>query len=139
MEVMRLSIRTMVLATLTSLSLAPTLAACSGSDSSAATDTGVIPAPATAGAEVVFVDVRTAEEYVAGHLEGAVNINVEGPDFESQISALDKDVPYIVYCRSGRRSALAVEAMTAAGFTDLTDAGAIEQAAADYQLPIVES
>ena len=67
----------------------------------------------------VVVDVRTPEEFAAGHLPNAVNVNVEDPTFESQIASLDKGATYVVYCRSGRRSAIATDAMAAAGFTSV--------------------
>ena len=70
---------------------------------------------------VTVLDVRTPEEYAAGHLDGAVNINVEAPDFDAQIGALDKTAAYAVYCHSGRRSALATDAMAKAGFTTVTN------------------
>jgi phage shock protein E len=68
---------------------------------------------------VVVIDVRTPEEFAAGHLQNAVNINVEDPAFTTQIEALDEAATYAVYCRSGRRSAIATDAMAAAGFTSL--------------------
>lgn len=68
---------------------------------------------------VVVVDVRTPEEFAAGHLQGAVNIDVSASTFDSQIAALDKDVVYAVYCRSGNRSTIAVGKMSDAGFTNL--------------------
>jgi len=68
---------------------------------------------------VVIVDVRTPEEFVAGHLQGAVNLDVSAATFDSQIAALDKDVVYAVYCRSGNRSTIAVGKMSDAGFTNL--------------------
>lgn len=66
---------------------------------------------------VVTVDVRTPAEYAAGHIDGAVNINVEDAAFDQQIAALDKAATYAVYCHSGRRSTLATDAMSQAGFT----------------------
>lgn len=72
---------------------------------------------ATPGTTVV--DVRTPAEFAQGHLEGAVNIDVSAPEFASRISTLDPAGSYAVYCRSGNRSATAVAAMTAAGFTDV--------------------
>ncbi|MCU0263799.1 MAG: rhodanese-like domain-containing protein [Candidatus Nanopelagicales bacterium] len=69
----------------------------------------------------VIVDVRTPGEYAAGHMAGAVNIDVESPDFGAQIAGLPKDTQYAVYCRSGRRSALATDQMAAAGFTALVN------------------
>jgi phage shock protein E len=74
----------------------------------------------------VVIDVRTAAEYAAGHIAGAQNIDVEAADFASRISTLDGAAPVLVYCRSGRRSAIAAEQMAAAGFSDIVDAGAID-------------
>lgn len=70
-----------------------------------------------------ILDVRTPEEFAAGHLPGAVNIDVSAPDFADRIGTLVPDAPYAVYCRSGNRSAAAVEQMTAAGFTQVFDLG----------------
>lgn len=64
---------------------------------------------------VTIVDVRTPEEFAAGHIDGAVNYNVEGPDFATQIAGLDPAGTYAVYCRSGNRSQVAVSAMAQAG------------------------
>ena len=71
------------------------------------------------------IDVRTPAEYEQGHVVGAININVESPDFGDQIAELDKDEPYLLYCRSGRRSDIAADEMAEAGFTDIADAGGI--------------
>ena len=65
---------------------------------------------------VTVIDVRTPQEYAAGHLEGAVNMNVESPDFANRISSLNRDATYEVYCHSGRRSTLASDQMSGAGF-----------------------
>jgi len=71
------------------------------------------------------IDVRTPAEYAQGHIAGAINIDVEGPGFGDQIAELDKDEAYLLYCRSGRRSAIAADQMAEAGFTDIADAGGI--------------
>jgi rhodanese-related sulfurtransferase len=71
------------------------------------------------------IDVRTPAEYAAGHVAGAQNIDVEAADFGTRIAALDKNAPYLVYCRSGRRSAIAADQMRQAGFTDVVDAGGL--------------
>ena len=76
--------------------------------------------------DVVLVDVRTPEEFAEGHLEGAVNINLQGPDFEGEIAELDPEATYVVYCRSGNRSAQAAAIMAEAGFTDVRDLGGIQ-------------
>ena len=75
-------------------------------------------------ADVVIVDVRTPEEYAAGHLPNAVNINVEAKDFDAQIAKLDKEVTYGIYCRSGIRSGVASEKMANAGFRSLINSSA---------------
>ncbi len=72
------------------------------------------------------IDVRTPEEFAAGHVAGAINIAVEASDFGAKISELDPADPYLVYCRTGRRSAIAADTMAEAGFTDIVDAGGLE-------------
>lgn len=69
----------------------------------------------------VVLDVRTPAEYAAGHLPGAVNIDVQAADFASRIQALDKKAAYAVYCHSGRRSAAAAAQMSDAGFSQVVD------------------
>jgi rhodanese-related sulfurtransferase len=70
-------------------------------------------------AGVVLLDVRTSGEFAAGHIEGAINIDVEGKTFEGEIASLDNTKTYAIYCQSGRRSRIAVETMNKAGFTKL--------------------
>ena len=65
---------------------------------------------------VVVVDVRTPAEYAAGHIDGAVNLDVESPSFDAQMAKLDKTATYAVYCHSGRRSGIATGKMGDAGF-----------------------
>ncbi|MEN9692996.1 MAG: hypothetical protein RLZZ330_640 [Actinomycetota bacterium] len=71
------------------------------------------------------IDVRNAAEYAAGHIEGAINIDVESSMFSSGIAGLDPKGVYLVYCHSGRRSAIAAQTMVDAGFTVL-DGGGID-------------
>ncbi|MCL2489109.1 MAG: rhodanese-like domain-containing protein [Propionibacteriaceae bacterium] len=91
----------------------------------------------TSGATII--DVRTAAEFAAGHLQGAVNIDVQSADFGTTIANLPKDGTYIVYCQSGVRAGNAQSQMKAAGFTDVTNAGGIAAAAKSTGLPIVTS
>lgn len=65
-----------------------------------------------------IVDVRTAEEFGEGHIDAAVLINLHSSDFIDKINSLDKSGRYLVYCRSGRRSAKAVQIMLDAGIKD---------------------
>jgi len=75
--------------------------------------------------EWTVIDVRTPAEYEQAHIVGAINIDVEAPDFADRMAELDPDEPYLLYCRTGRRSAIAADQMNAAGFTDITDAAGL--------------
>jgi len=67
----------------------------------------------------VFIDVRTAQEYDAGHIPGAVLIDVNSDSFDEMIKKLDKNAVYVVYCRSGIRSARASERMNSFGIKNV--------------------
>jgi len=79
-------------------------------------------------ADTVIIDVRTPGEFASGHLEGAVNIDIQSPDFAAQVMELDKDGEYFIYCRSGNRSGQAISQMDKMGFTDMTNGGGVQQA-----------
>lgn len=64
-----------------------------------------------------ILDVRTPDEYRQGHLENAVNIDFYAPDFRQQLEKLDRDRPYVVYCKKGMRGAKAMELLKQAGFS----------------------
>lgn len=85
------------------------------------------------------IDVRTAEEFAEGHVKGARNLDIQNGDFEEALKDLDKEASYSVYCRSGNRSAAAVELMRNEGFTNVVDLGALEDAAKSLALPIVQN
>lgn len=69
---------------------------------------------------VVILDVRTPAEFAQGHIEDAVNLDVSViDDFALQVGLLDKDRTYAVYCRSGNRSQVAVNAMSAQGINGI--------------------
>lgn len=67
------------------------------------------------------LDVRTPAEFAEGHIAGASLIDWNDPSFPSKVAELDKSKRYLVYCRSGSRSAQAVAAMRKMGFTDITE------------------
>lgn len=72
-------------------------------------------------ADLVILDVRTPEEFAAGHLEGAVMIDFYREDFADQLAELDSEVPYLLYCRSGNRSGQTTKIMEDLGFADVSD------------------
>ena len=93
------------------------------SSNSAVTDLGAADFVAQAQAEgVVIIDVRTAGEFNEGHIANAINIDIESMRFEAEIAALDKDVTYALYCRSGNRSSIAAGKLADAGFTSILNA-----------------
>jgi phage shock protein E len=70
------------------------------------------------------VDVRTPAEYKAGHYKGSTNIPLQ--DLPGRLAEMgDKNRSIVVYCASGSRSAKAAKILTAAGFTDVTNAGGL--------------
>jgi rhodanese-related sulfurtransferase len=64
----------------------------------------------------MVVDVRTPEEVAAGHLAGSVNINFLGEGFQEEITKLNKNKTYLLYCKSGNRTRKAADQMQKAGF-----------------------
>jgi rhodanese-related sulfurtransferase len=76
---------------------------------------------AISGNTVQLIDVRTPEEYIDGHIEGALNINVQDQKFAEQISKLDKTKTVYIYCRSGSRSQMAASQMKTLGFKSIID------------------
>jgi phage shock protein E len=71
----------------------------------------------------LLLDVRTTDEFAAGHLEGAVNIPIsELPRRLSELGAPERDI--VVYCRSGTRSAQAAALLESNGFARVYDLGA---------------
>lgn len=77
--------------------------------------------------DVITVDVRQPEEYASGHIENAINIDVKEEDFINKAeSRLPKDKVIAVYCRSGKRSAMAAEMLTEKGYKVLNLEDGIE-------------
>lgn len=72
---------------------------------------------AIASGEAAVVDVRTPDEYAAGHLPGASNCDWNAPDFmEKMLATYPKETPLAIYCRSGKRSAAAASKLSKAGY-----------------------
>ncbi len=77
------------------------------------------------GDEVLILDVRTQEEYDAGHIPGAVLLPNETIGSEAPAILPDKGAEILIYCRSGRRSAEAANKLVALGYTGVYDFGGI--------------
>lgn len=65
--------------------------------------------------DIVIVDVRTPPEFAEGHLGRAIEIDFNADDFATRIDELDPAATYLVYCRSGSRSANATAMMRSVG------------------------
>lgn len=70
---------------------------------------------------VILVDVRTPEEFAAGHIEQARNINWYDSDFTEQMEAIDKEQTIYVYCKKGGRSAKAAQLLDSLGYKKVVD------------------
>ena len=73
----------------------------------------------------IILDVRTQEEYDQGHIPGAVVISHEEIAEKAEEVLTDKDQMILVYCRSGRRSKIAAEALVELGYTNIKEFGGI--------------
>ena len=125
---MKRSLRVMTASALLAFCGALTLSGCSGSTgSSASSSTHTAPGDAKATGPVVVIDLRSAEEFKKGHLEGAVNYDFSSGDFSSQISGLDRSSQYQLY-GSADQPKMASAVMRNAGFPSVTDLGAIDAA-----------
>ena len=77
-------------------------------------------------AKGVWIDVRSAEEFNAGHLQDAVNIPHDQILARIQAVSPDKNAPINLYCRSGRRAEAALTELKNAGYTNVTNHGGYE-------------
>jgi rhodanese-related sulfurtransferase len=66
---------------------------------------------------VFLLDVRTPEEFAAGHIAGAVNIPYN--QVATHLQEIPRDKEVVLYCKSGRRAGLAAESLAASGYTQL--------------------
>lgn len=75
----------------------------------------------------LWIDVRTAEEFHSGHVQGAAHMPFE--EIAARISEVttDKDATLRLYCRTGRRSGIALETLQAMGFHNATNEGGYEE------------
>ena len=69
--------------------------------------------------DFIIVDVRTPKEYEETHIPRAVNIDFRSTDLRKEIDRLDRKKTYLLYCRTGVRSAQAMETMREMGFRNV--------------------
>ena len=72
-----------------------------------------------------ILDVREQDEYDAGHIPGAILIPYTQIGEKANEMLPDKDQLILVYCRSGRRSKIAAEALVELGYTNIKEFGGI--------------
>ena len=75
--------------------------------------------------DYVLLDVRTAAEFNSGHIPGAILIPDNEIAARAENELPDKDALTLIYCRSGRRSALAAKELAKQGYTNIYDFGGI--------------
>ncbi len=88
--------------------------------------------------EVRIVDVRTPPEFQAGHLEGAINVDFNSPDFADRVAKLPRDKPILLHCQSGRRSTAALPVFEKNGFARIYHLDGGFGAWASAGLPVVK-
>lgn len=79
-------------------------------------------------AKDVVIDVRTAAEFQSGHVQGALNLPHDSISQDIFKAKVAKDDHVILYCRSGRRSDMALGTLKGMGFSNVENYGGLEQA-----------
>lgn len=77
------------------------------------------------GDKITVIDVRTPDEYAAGHIPGSLLIPFDEIKVKSDQLPQNKNTEIVVYCRSGRRSAIAADTLISLGYAKIYDLGAI--------------
>lgn len=75
--------------------------------------------------DFVLIDVREEDEYAQGHIEGAILIPYGEIEERAESELIDKEQTILIYCRSGRRSAIAAQSLVELGYTNVRDFGGI--------------
>ena len=88
----------------------------------------VYAAETSSGKRLIIIDVRTDAEWATGHLDGAVLIPYERIGDEISKVAADKDEKIYLYCRTGRRTSIAVETLQKTGYKNLINLETVENA-----------
>ncbi len=69
--------------------------------------------------DAILLDVRTKDEFNSGYIENSLNIDYFSDEFSINVDKLDKNIPIILYCRSGRRSGLSANKIKKLGFKEI--------------------
>ena len=69
--------------------------------------------------DAILVDVRTEDEYNSGYIESSLNIDYFSNEFSVNADKLDKTIPIILYCRSGKRSSMSANKISKLGFKEI--------------------
>jgi phage shock protein E len=78
--------------------------------------------------DIIVIDVRTAAEYNSGHIEGAKLIPYDEIEREIAKVTKDKNAPIALYCRSGRRSGIALKMIESMGYKNVENYGSMGSA-----------
>ena len=84
------------------------------------------------------LDLRFGFEHSRGHIDGAQRINYLSPFFRRDVSKLNRNAPWIVHCKSGHRSTLAVQTMADLGFINIIHMDGGFDAWREADLPITK-
>jgi len=74
----------------------------------------------------IVIDVRTPQEFQSGHIKNAINIPYEVIGFKMKDVTEEKDREVLLYCRTGRRSGIALETLKKLGYTHAKNVGGYE-------------
>jgi len=88
--------------------------------------------------KTLLIDVRTEAEWKEGHLEGAILVPYEKIGAEIAKVAPDRKTTINLYCRTGRRSGIALDALKKLGYGDVTNYGSVKDASEKLQIPVVK-
>ena len=88
--------------------------------------------------ECLLIDVRSAEEYVQGHIVGSATIDFYSPEFESKFMFIKPNQKMALYCNTGNRSGQAIYLLKDLGYTDIVQLNGGLNAWEDEGYEIVE-
>lgn len=69
--------------------------------------------------KIVIVDLTTPKEFQAGHIAGAINLNMSDKKFAEKLGKLDRNKTYLMHCRSGGRSSASIPVWNRLGFKNV--------------------